>query len=155
MTIYTLYKRNRQFSQVMSSNRNLNRSRYIRLMALSAIEILCTIPIGSYILSIVSKHTAPWKSWTQTHNQGHYSHIVQVPTSVWRNIPDTAHCLEMYRWLLVVCAFVFFAFFGFADEARKHYRLVFESLAGRLGYSTSTSTSRGSSHAYVFLFVGP
>jgi pheromone a factor receptor len=149
MTIYTFYKRDRQFSQVMSSNRNLNRNRYFRLMALAAIEVLCTIPISSYVLSITAKHVAPWKSWAQTHNNGHYSRIMEIPASVWKDIPDTAHALEMFRWLLVTCAFIFFAFFGFADEARKHYRLVFVSLAGRLGYSTSSVTTRDSSHAYV------
>jgi hypothetical protein len=53
----------------------------------------------------------------------------------------------MYRWLLVACSFVFFAFFGFGDEAGRHYRLVYTSLASRIGLSTSTL--RGSSHGCV------
>jgi pheromone a factor receptor len=147
LTIYTLCKRERQFSEMMSSNRNLNRGRYIRLMALSAIEILGTIPIGTYfIVYNAKKPVTSWKSWSQTHDGHLYSHIFQVPASVWRNTPDESNGLEMFRWLLVACAFVFFAFFGFADEARRHYRLVYKSLISRIT-STSTVTLRGSSHA--------
>jgi pheromone a factor receptor len=138
----------------MSSNRNLNRGRYIRLMALSAIEILGTIPIGTYfIVYNAKKPVTSWKSWSQTHDGHLYSHIFQVPASVWRNTPDESNGLEMFRWLLVACAFVFFAFFGFADEARRHYRLVYKSLISRIT-STSTVTLRGSSHAYVVLCAG-
>ncbi|KAH9976850.1 pheromone A receptor-domain-containing protein [Lactifluus volemus] len=82
----------RQFKDmpVISSGSGINRSLYIRLMLLSSVEILGTIPLG---------------------------------------------------WTLVLCAFLFFAFFGLAEEARKHYRLVYTSLANRLGYSTSSNTT--------------
>jgi pheromone a factor receptor len=156
LTIYTLCKRERQFSEMMSSNRNLNRGRYIRLMALSAIEILGTIPIGTYfIVYNAKKHVTPWQSWSKTHDQKLYSHIFQVPASVWRNTPDDYIGLDMFRWLLVACAFVFFAFFGFADEARRHYRLVYKTLIGRItSTSTSSVTLHGSSHAYVIFCAG-
>jgi pheromone a factor receptor len=148
MTIYTLAKRERQFSAILSSNRNLNRNRYIRLMALSSIEILGTIPIGTYIVVLNAKaHVNPWHSWAQTHGDHHYSHIFQVPASFWRNDLTYKNSLEMFRWLMVACALIFFAFFGFADEARQHYRLAFKSLASRIGYSTSSSTLHGSSLA--------
>jgi pheromone a factor receptor len=45
-----------------------------------------------------------------------------------------------------MCAFVFFAFFGFAEEARQNYRRVFTSLAGRVGYLTSSGTFGASSN---------
>ena len=44
--------------------------------------------------------------------------------------------------------FVFFTFFGFADDARQYYHLVYMPLARRLGYLTSTIC--GSLHVYVF-----
>ncbi|KAF8494930.1 pheromone A receptor-domain-containing protein [Russula emetica] len=148
LTIYSFFKRQRQFSQVMSSNRNLNRSRYFRLMALAACEILCTIPLGSYVLSVVLKEgLGPWKSWSATHNGDNYSRILQIPASVWKDIPDVKFSLEASRWFLVMAAFIFFTFFGFADEARQHYRLAYKSLATRVGLSTSSLTLQGSSHA--------
>jgi pheromone a factor receptor len=154
LTIYTLAKRERQFNQVMSSNRNLNRGRYFRLMALALVDVLLTIPLAAYVLSlVVGDHLGAWKSWSRTHNGDNYSRIIQVPASIWKHIPHGQFDLEAARWLLVACAFLFFSFFGFADEARQHYRLVFKSLATRAGYSTTSLTLHGSSHAYVVHYV--
>jgi pheromone a factor receptor len=155
MTIYALAKREHQFSQVMSSNRNLNRSRYFRLMALAGIDVLCTVPLSAYVLYRLGEmHPGAWKSWTKTHDSGDYSVILQVPSSIWKEISFANFSLELPRWALVACAFLFFAFFGFADEARQHYRLAFKSLATRAGFSTSSLTIQGSSHAYVVRYVG-
>lgn len=151
LTIFTLAKRERQFRQVMSSNRNLNRSRYFRLMALSSIEILGTIPIAIYWIVYNAKNGAePWVSWADTHS--FYSRIPQFASFIWKNDHAMVVGLEGYRWSLVACAFVFFAFFGFADEARQHYRLVYTSLTSRIGISTTSVTLHGSSHAYVLVF---
>jgi len=146
LTIVTLAKREQQFRQVMSSNRNLNRSRYFRLMALSSIEILGTIPMSLYWIVYNSKNgVEPWVSWADTHS--FYSRIPQFASFIWKNDHAIVVGLEGYRWSLVACAFVFFAFFGFADEARQHYRLVYTSLASRIGISTTSVTLHGSSHA--------
>ncbi len=130
MAIYAFYKRVHQFSQLMTVNRNLNRGRYFRLMALSSIEIFGTIPLGTYwIVYNARKGIGPWKSWAYQHS--HYSKIPQIPVSIWRNHPELVVGLESFRWSLVLCAFTFFAFFGFADEARQHYRLIYTSLFHR------------------------
>jgi pheromone a factor receptor len=49
--------------------------------------------------------------------------------------------LETTRWAAVLCAFVFFAFFGFADEARKNYRALASNVSKRLGYTTFTESA--------------
>jgi pheromone a factor receptor len=100
-------------------------------MALSATEILGTIPLGTYFMvSSAKMGVKPWKSWADTHS--HYSTIHQVPGFIWKNDPNLAIKLELFRWSLVACAFIFFAFFGFADEARQHYRLVYAWFARRI-----------------------
>jgi pheromone a factor receptor len=43
------------------------------------------------------------------------------------------------RWATVACALLFFAYFGFADEVIKNYRGAFNSVAKRMGYSTTVS----------------
>ena len=62
----------------------------------------------------------------------------------------------MSRWLVVACGLVFFAFFGFADEAQKHYKIAFASVVKRVGYTTTGSTKIGtgitSSTGYVDIF---
>ncbi|KAH9976612.1 fungal pheromone STE3G-protein-coupled receptor [Lactifluus volemus] len=142
MNIYHLYRRKRQFKDmpVISSGSGINRSIYIRLMLLSSVEILGTIPLGSYWISFAVKQgLRKWGSWADVHS--HYSVIRQIPSIVWKHNYPSVVGLELTRWSLVLCAFLFFAFFGLAEEAWKHYRLVYTSLANRLGYSTSSNTT--------------
>ena len=130
----------------MSATPGLTRNRYIRLMCVSAMEIMGTIPLGTlYIVKNARLGVVPWPGWAKTHEN--YSVVYQVPASIWKNDHDSLFALEMYRWSLVLCAFLFFALFGFADEARRHYRLVYESIASHIGYSASGL--HGSSHGYV------
>jgi Pheromone A receptor len=143
--ICAFYKRQRQFRQTMSHSQGLSRGRYFRLMALSATEILGTIPLGTYFIVTSAKGVQRWESWAEIHSN--YSDVRQVPSNVWKNNPFSAGGLEIFRWSLVACALIFFGFFGFADEACQHYRCVYTSIASRIGYSTSTL--RGSSYACV------
>ena len=128
----------------MMSLQGFSRGRYLRLMALSSADILGSIPLGTYIIvSNVKGGVTPWKGWAYTHSN--YSEVDQIAGSVWRNDPGMEIGLEMFRWSLVACAFVFFAFFGFADEALQHYRRLYTSIASHVGYSTFTDHK--SSHA--------
>jgi pheromone a factor receptor len=128
----------------MVHSQGLKRGRYLRLMALSGTEIIGTIPLGTYfIVNNAKGGVTPWQGWAYTHS--HYSDVVQVPSSVWKNNPSTSGGMETFRWSLVACAFIFFAFFGFADEARQHYRRAYTSIASRIGFSTFTH--HGSSDA--------
>jgi pheromone a factor receptor len=103
-------------------------------MALSATEILGTIPLGTYIIVASAKEgVTPWKGWAYTH--GNSSAVAQIAGFIWRSVPITHKGLEMFRWSLVACAFIFFAFFGFTDETRRLYRRVYSPIANRIGYS--------------------
>src|SRR5258708_2915937 len=149
-TLYTFYKRRRQFNEILSSTPGLNRSRYLRLMIISATDMCVTVPLGTYYIVLnVKSGVVPWKSWADTHSN--YSTVNQIPASIWKNDSYSLLGAELYRWSLVACAFLFFAFFGFADEARQNYRRVYTTLASRIGYSTFTL--QGSSHACVVLFI--
>jgi len=100
MTIYAFYKRVHQFGQLMTTNRNLNRGRYFRLMALSSTEILGTIPFGTFFIIIDAKPgVVPW-SWAYQHRD--YSRVVQVPASIWKNNPNLVLQLELWRWVPVI-----------------------------------------------------
>jgi len=133
-----------QFRRIISFNHGLNRGRYLRLMALCSIEILGTIPLGTFFIVKNAPSVTPWKSWADTHSD--YSRVVQVPAFVWKNTPAMVFGHEVFRWTLVACAFIFFGFFGFAVEARHHYRLVYRWFVRRLPFSTSSRTLRVSSH---------
>jgi len=130
-----------QIKEILSSNSNLSASRYFRLMALAGVEILCTVPLASYDLYLnVKAGITPWVSWDNVHFG--FSRVDQTASIVWRSDPILNSSLEITRWAIVICAFIFFGFFGFADEAKKNYRGALDSVAKRMGY-TRTGTASG------------
>jgi len=142
-TIRELALRRAQFKEFLAANRNLSASRYFRLMGLAGVEILFTIPLGCW--SIYTNTTAqpvePYVSWEYVHSQ--MGVIDQVPAAEWQATPLSTANIELSRWFLILCALVFFAFFGFADEARKNYRLAYTSIAKRVGLSTGSMSATG------------
>jgi pheromone a factor receptor len=138
MSIHAFYKRRQNHMQLTSANRG----RYLRLMVISSIEILGTIPLGTYYIVIIAKMGfVPWKGWARMHSHD----VEQVAGFIWRNDHVSALSLELFRWSLVGCAFLFFALFGFSCEAREHYYRLYNSLARRIG--KSPSTPHGAPHA--------
>ncbi|KAJ7145534.1 pheromone A receptor-domain-containing protein [Mycena epipterygia] len=127
---------------LFSSDNNLNLNRYVRLMALASTDLLLTIPLSIYVLYINTSVVglSPWISWADTHSN--FSRVVLIPGIVWRSSELTVASLETTRWLTVACAFIFFGYFGFADEAMKNYRLVISAAARRVGYSGAPSSTR-------------
>ncbi|KAI0250420.1 GPCR fungal pheromone mating factor [Lactifluus subvellereus] len=145
-SIYHLYKRQGQLSEMISFGCGLNRSFYFRLMILAGVEILGTVPLASFFIAIdIKQGLKPWVSWADVHS--HYSVIRQFPSIVWKHNLYSALGIEMFRWSLVLCAFIFFAFFGFAEEARHNYRRVYRWLSNLFGYSTSSGIFIAPSHA--------
>ncbi|KAH9963546.1 GPCR fungal pheromone mating factor [Russula dissimulans] len=147
MNIYTFYKCSRQVRLFKS---DISRGQYFRLMAFFCVEMFVGVPLETYdIVAMAMAGVVRWKSWADTHR--HYSQIPLIPAVMWKNDPTVVHQLEMYRWSLVGCAFFFFAFFGFADEARQHYRLVYTWLVSRIRCLTSSRTPRGTPDVYAAL----
>jgi pheromone a factor receptor len=138
LSIRAFLERRKQFNELLSGSNNLNSSRYLRLMILASMEILFTVPISAFFLHLNVAHgLRPWKGWADTHSN--FSRVIEYPAIIWTNLPYLLTAFELYRWLLVFCAFLFFGFFGFADEARKNYRRAFDSVAKSVGISTTSS----------------
>jgi pheromone a factor receptor len=145
VNIYTFYKREIQCRQMISSTSGFSQSRYLRLIAISSVDVFATVPLATIFIVLDAKEgLKPWKSWADTHS--HYSVVPQVAGIVWKNIPTGALGFEIYRWSLVACAFIFFALFGFAVEAREHYYSLYKLLARLV---STSSASHGTPHAYV------
>ncbi|KAH9856258.1 STE3-domain-containing protein [Lenzites betulinus] len=126
MTLLTFLRHRIKFNEVISSNgAGMTISRYFRLMLLSISEMVCTIPIGAYSIYINTAGVilAPWVSWADTHAD--FSHVEKVPAFIWRSDRAFLISVVMGQWVYVFAAFLFFALFGFAEEARKHYKLAF------------------------------
>lgn len=103
-------------------------------MALATMELLCTTPISAYgiYINIADNPLEPWKGFSDAHFN--YSRVGQYPSVIWRLNRLSIVSTELTRWSLVFCAFSFFAFFGFADEARKNYRKTFWAIAKIFGF---------------------
>ena len=132
----------------MSSTSGFSQSRYLRLMAISTIEVCGTVPLATFHIVFFAKSgIQPWKSWADTKSQ--YSVVYQIAGFIWKDLPEAVLGLEVFRWSLVACAFTFFALFGFSREAREHYYRLYKTLARCFGYSMSTPC--GAPHACVLL----
>ncbi|KAF9221767.1 STE3-domain-containing protein [Gyrodon lividus] len=143
LTIRELSIRRAQFKELLSANKNLSSSRYFRLMGLAGIEVLCTVPLGAYsiYLNSTAEPIQRWVSWANTHYD--FSRVGQYPSVVWHENQLTIISIQLSRYFIIICALVFFAFFGFADEAMRNYRLAYQSVTKRVGLSTASFSATG------------
>ena len=122
-------------------------------MGLAGTEILFTVPLSvvSIYFNLTETPLQAWESWSNSHAD--FSLIYQIPSVEWRVTTEIVAGLELTRWAYVICAFVFFGFFGFADEARRNYRLAYASVAKRVGLSTGAMSATGTwtANGYVTL----
>ena len=146
-SIIHINRRRAKFNELLSSHTNLNSSIYMRLMCLAGVEAICTVPLGSLNLYFnIRVGIEPWISWEDTHYG--FSRVDQVLGIFWRADPITRVSVELTRWFVVICAFVFFAFFGFADEARRNYRAIFRALFGWMLRKQQSGSQPGSRDAF-------
>ncbi|KAH9936514.1 putative fungal pheromone GPCR, STE3-type [Fomitopsis serialis] len=132
LTIRALLKRREQLSQIMAANSGLHFNRYFRLMGLAAVNMIFTLPLGIYTMVVnASTPIYVWRGLADLHYD--FSAVGQYPAIVWRSSPLAARSLEFSEWSFIGCALLFFAFFGFGDEARKNYRKAYEVVAKHLG----------------------
>ncbi|OSD03758.1 B mating type pheromone receptor [Trametes coccinea BRFM310] len=125
LTFAAFLRRRAHFNAYLASNTSLTANRYFRLMGIASVEIVCTVPISAYglYLNLTAAPVSPWISWADTHFN--YSKVDQFPAALWRMDRTAVVSFELSRWLAPFCAFVFFGFFGFAQEARSSYRKAF------------------------------
>ncbi|KAK6987715.1 STE3-like pheromone receptor [Favolaschia claudopus] len=135
LTLRAFLQRRARFAEFLSTTTGLTPARYFRLMALASLELLLNLPITSYGLYLTASRSriAPWISWNNTHAD--FLYVGQIPAIFWRSDHHTQTTVELSRWVGIICAICFFAFFGFAAEARKHYRIAFWAVAKRFGYN--------------------
>jgi len=99
-------------------------------MVLASMDIIIIIPFAIYVI-VANAERGDRQTLDKPgrHTHRNYSRVIQVPRSIWRNDYRSVQALEISRWTLVLAAFLFFAFFGFPEEARQHYRLMYRWIA--------------------------
>jgi len=110
-------------------------------MALASTDILCTVPLASFVMYLNgnAQSLQPWESWENVHYN--WSRVVQIPAIIWHQDHLQVVGIELTRWAVPACSLLFFVFFGFAHEARKNYRRAFWAVAGLLGCSPARPKS--------------
>jgi len=149
LSIYHIWIKRRTIRALLSSTGGfINFSRYIRLSILSGIDILCTLPLAVWLLysDATLGVIIRWPGWDAVH--ANFSQVGQVPAVIWRSDNILHVEVELTRWSNVVCAIIFFIFFGFAEEARRHYALAFWYVAKKIGYKPSTTELEGSQNGF-------
>ncbi|KAJ8094058.1 a-factor receptor [Marasmius tenuissimus] len=108
-------------SETGDRHNSLNRLRFLRLTTLASADILITIPISAWVISLnLSTPIHPWISWEDTHKN--FSRVNLIPYALWQ---QNAALVDSNRWLVVVTAFVFFGIFGTSkDVIRANLDLV-------------------------------
>jgi len=151
LSIRAFYRSRAQSKELFSLHSGLTNSRYIRLMALAATDLISSVPVSLFLIidnSVLG--LAPWTSWDYDHAE--LSQVSPVSAPVLQSMDAFASNVELTRWLCVACALVFFAFFGFSSEARKHYNSAISSVRKHVGASPASfgsSSSLVSSSEYV------
>ncbi|KAG7085979.1 hypothetical protein E1B28_003503 [Marasmius oreades] len=134
LNLRSFYNRRVQFSHLVATTSGMNTGRYLRLMLLSCVDIMFTLPLSAYLL-YASSHgvVRPWISWEDTHYN--FGRVGLFPALLWRNEFNILVSIELTRWVSPFCALSFFALFGFAAESKKNYRLAFWWVAKKFGFS--------------------
>ena len=124
-------------------------------MAIALTEIVFSTPLGAYEIysNAVASPLEPWKGWDDTHFN--FSKVITYSAPFWRQDPSLVIPLELSRWVLPLCAFAFFAFFGFAEEARRNYRMAAMVVVKRIPCLRRIHEKRTVQSKYVLLPVSP
>ena len=116
-------------------------------MLLAATVAICSIAFQSFALvEDFSEEIEPWTSFKELH--ANISVVIKYSAQQWRSSSNAAD-LELSRWLWVICALLFFAFFGFSDEAVKHYRYAMSLAGSYVGVSSESFGSHSLSSRYA------
>jgi hypothetical protein len=87
-------------------------------------DIMFTVPLATFALILnVASGTMAYGSWADVHFD--FGRVELYPTVYWKMNIWMVAALQLTRWAAPFCSFVFFAFFGFAEEARRHYAVAF------------------------------
>ncbi|OJD18758.1 hypothetical protein AJ78_01229 [Emergomyces pasteurianus Ep9510] len=117
LVIYRLFKYRQQFSYIVSISSSTSKSRFIRLLVLSLVLLLGSLPSQVYVFYRNVELSKPWVpyTWADVHGPK-WGNIGKVPMN---------GIVYYDRWIQVTSGFLLFAFFGFGKDATLMYRTFF------------------------------
>ncbi|KAL4076381.1 STE3-like pheromone receptor [Scleroderma citrinum] len=138
---------------MLQSSHNITTGHYCRLMVLCMVEVAFTVPLGIYnmVLDSGADELQPYISWENVHFD--FSYVGQYPAVAWQSSPETALSLESSRWFCVLCALIFFMFFGWSREIREGYYHAFQTLVCNVGLRSVQSASKNTPDRCVSSYI--
>lgn len=120
-------------SLVRDSNANLSFGRYFRLMGLAVLSAVVTMPLAVWIVvtNLRAEGMYRWRGLGNLHSG--FGRVDTYPLGAWIGSERLVQVFQFRLWMPVAYALWFFAFFGMAEEARRHYRTALTSVARRIG----------------------
>ena len=144
--VRTFYLHNRDINRFLRSNDSVSRSNYFRILAISSIDILVTLPFGivNLVLNVTSTleqaETPFYSGWTSVHtNWGPLS----VSYAAMKAAPGSAFATYYFnRWQSPILAFAIFGLLGLTKGARASYWRTICTIAGWFGWSLAARSGR-------------
>lgn len=113
---------------MQQSSSSLNSSRFFRLLAISAIDMLVSVPLGLVLLVQQVGVLRPTYSWADVHYG--FSQVLSFNAEfVEKNAPGSVALQALSKWLPVFGAFFYFACFGMHDTVLESYIQRYHSIA--------------------------
>ncbi|VDC04273.1 unnamed protein product [Peniophora sp. CBMAI 1063] len=139
---YFFYSQSREAARLRSgaSNSALSRADYLRIFALSSIDILLTLPTNVIVVALAvldfrdTSDPPPFYSGWDT------VHADWTP-----QVGKRKAYFDLLAWMAPVTSFALFAIFGFTPDARAAYSQVIRTAKGWLGWKPNADTPRTSS----------
>lgn len=110
-------------------------------MALAATDVAFTIPLSAY--AVYNQGISILHAWDYDWVHTGFDMVYTFPTVLWQSNTTVYLSWEMYRWIFVLGAFLFFGFFGFGEEARLHYGIAISSTSQTFKFYWPWSTDTG------------
>ena len=131
----TYFKRNRDLDATLASNTTMNRSGFLKLLALGLFDIVLTLPIT--ILGLVQgllqgNITGFWPGWEVVHAS--FSTISTATSEEWKSDGTwNVVFVRLNQWVNPIFAVAFFLLFGTTKQKRAWYRSIFWKVMQPLG----------------------
>ena len=123
----TYFKRNRELEAALASDTTINRSCFLKLLALGLFDILLTLPLT--ILGFVQdllqvSITGFWPGWKAVHAS--FSTIPTATSEEWKSDGFwKVFFVRFDQWVNPILAVAFFLLFGITEQKRDWYRSIF------------------------------
>ncbi|KAJ8455375.1 hypothetical protein ONZ51_g12486 [Trametes cubensis] len=105
--------------QLKNSNSALSTGRYLRLVAMSILQIVWQTTLTAITMyDNISPGLRPWTNWADVHSD--FGRVDTIPLGVYP--VSFQRQFFLFLWVMPVSSFIFFIFFGFGEEAVKDYK---------------------------------